>query len=67
MSRTEEQGILGLLLELMTDRFSSASEMPLRTSVDPTARVDCAHPFESHRKRASQLWFKCLHLGIVEP
>ena len=38
MSRTEEQGILGLLLELMTDPFSSASEMLLRTSVGPTAR-----------------------------
>ena len=68
MSRTEEQGILGLLLEPMTDPFSSASEMPLRTSLGPTARAwTVLIPLKV--KRASQLRFKCwlLHLGIVEP
>ena len=70
MSRTEEQGILGLLLELMTDPFSSASEIPLRTSVGPTARGwTVLIPLKVTVKRACQLQFKCwlLHLGIVEP
>ena len=58
MSRTEEQGILGLLLELMTDPFSSASEMLLRTSVGPTARGwTVLIPLNVTVKRASQLQF----------
>ena len=62
MSRTEEQGILGLLLELMTDPFSSASEMLLRTSVGPTARGwTVLIPLNVTVKRASQLqFFFCL-------
>ena len=66
MSRTEEQGILGLLLELMTDPFSSASEMLLRTSVGPTARGwTVLIPLNVTVKRASQLqffFFVCLFL-----
>ena len=58
MSRTEEQGILGLLLELMTDPFSSASEMLLRTSVGPTARGwTVLIALNVTVKRASQLQF----------
>ena len=58
MSRAEEQGILGLLLELMTDPFSSASEMLLRTSVGPTARGwTVLIALNVTVKRASQLQF----------